>query len=110
MVSVLSVVFGAADGVYILRSNKEDTHLAVWESAQEPPRLDVLDLDDEIPVAAAGRGGHDVLIEREGDEDDDDEEVDHGADGTHRLGTAEWKRDMLAIGHEGCWTTSGVTL
>lgn len=53
---------------------------------QEATLLDMLDVEDDVPVASSAGSGDDVLVEGEGDEDDDDEQVDGGADGAHALG------------------------
>ncbi|QSZ32663.1 hypothetical protein DSL72_002242 [Monilinia vaccinii-corymbosi] len=61
------------------------------ELVQEPPMLHLGHFAHDIPIPTAARRGHDILVEGKRDEDDDDEQVDDGADGAHRLG------DLLAI-------------
>jgi hypothetical protein len=57
--------------------------------------LDVLDMQDDVAVAAAAGGGDDVLVEGKRDKDDEDEQVDGGADGAHALGDL----DLVRLGH-----------
>lgn len=59
--------------------------LAMREPMEEAALLDVLDLQDHITIASPTCGRHNVLVEGKGDEDDDDEQVDDGADSTHAL-------------------------
>lgn len=61
-------------------------HLAVGELVQEAALVDVLGVQDNVPVPAAAGGGNDVLVEGERGEDDDGEQVDDGADGAGALG------------------------
>lgn len=70
-------------------------HLAVRELVQEAALVDVLGVQDDVPVAAAAGGSNDVLVEGEGGEDDDGEQVDDGADGTGAL----WNLPPVGLGH-----------
>jgi len=62
------------------------THLAMRKPVQEAALLHMLNVQDDIAVPTAASGGHDVLVEGERREDDDDQEVDDGAYGAHALG------------------------
>lgn len=46
----------------------------------------MLKLNDDIAVSTATGRRNNVLVEREWDEDDDAEEIDRSAHGTHALG------------------------
>ena len=59
---------------------------------QETALIDVVNLENDIAVTSSARGGYNVLVEGEGNEYDDGEEVDHGADGAHTF------RDLNRIG------------
>lgn len=48
--------------------------------------LDVLRLIDHIAVSTTASGRDNILVEREGNEDDKDEEIYGGANGTHAFG------------------------
>lgn len=52
---------------------------------QEATLVDMLNMQDDITVAPPASGGNNVLVEGEGDEDDDGDKVDGGADGAHAL-------------------------
>jgi hypothetical protein len=62
--------------------------LVVGEPVQEPACLDLFQLFHDIAVAAARGGSDNVLVEGPWDEYDEDEEVDHCADGAHGLRAA----------------------
>lgn len=53
---------------------------------QEAPLVDLLQLDDDIPISTTTRRGHDVLVERKRDKDDDDEEINGCAHCAHAFG------------------------
>lgn len=65
------------------------------EAVQEPARVGIHNLEDDVSIPAPGRRGHDVLVEGEGDEDDGDEQVDDGADGAHGL----WDLPLMHLAH-----------
>ena len=50
---------------------------------KETALVDVLDVVNDVAVSSTTGRCDDVLVEGEGDEDDDGQEVDGGADGTH---------------------------
>ena len=58
----------------------------MWETVEEAPLVDVLDMEDDVAIPAAAGGSDNILVEGEGDEDDDSDEVDGSADGAHALG------------------------
>lgn len=62
---------------------------------QEAALVDLLELDDHITVSTTAGGGDDVLVEGKRDEDDDGDEVDGGADGTHAL----WDLGLVRLAH-----------
>ena len=62
---------------------------------QEPPFLDILLVHHHIPIPASAGGGHNVLVEGEGDEADHAQDVDDGADSTHAL----WYLFLVRLGH-----------
>ncbi len=64
------------------------------EPVEEAALVDVLGLEDDVAVAAAARGGDNVLVKGKGDEDDDGEQVDGGTDGAHALG----QLDLVDLG------------
>lgn len=74
---------------------EEKPYLVVGEAVQEAPLVDVLQLDDDIAVPTAARRRHNVLVEGEGDEDDDGEQVDGGAHGAHAL----WDVGAVQLAH-----------
>lgn len=55
---------------------------------QETAGLNLLELEHDITVSAAGRGSDDVLVEGPRNKDYQHEDVHHGAHGAHRLGAA----------------------
>ena len=70
-------------------------YLVVGEAMQQPARLDFFQLFHDIAVAAARRGGHNVLVEGPWDEDDEDKEIHHGADGAHGLWAGSCEQSCL---------------
>lgn len=50
---------------------------------QETALVDMANFQNHVAVTSSARGGYNILVEGEGDEDDDGEEVDHGANGAH---------------------------
>lgn len=61
-------------------------YLVVGEAMQETALVDMVNLENDIAVTSSAGGGYNVLVEREGNEDDDGEEIDHGANGAHTFG------------------------
>lgn len=59
-------------------------------------------LEHDIAIASARRGGHDILIEGEGDEDNDCEEVDSGADSAHTFRYLHTRRLAKVAAAEAC--------
>lgn len=55
---------------------------------KETTSLNMLELQDDITIAAARRSGNDVLVEWPRYEDYQHEDIHHGADGAHGLGAA----------------------
>lgn len=70
-------------------------HLAVRELVQESALVDMLGMQDDVPVPAAAGGSNNVLVERERGEDDDCEQVDDSADGAG----AFWDLPPIGLGH-----------
>ena len=56
------------------------------KTMQQSPGIDMVQLNDDVPVTTARSGRHNIFVERKGYEDDDDEKVDDGAYCAHRLG------------------------
>lgn len=52
---------------------------------QEPPRLDLLSLLNDISISTPRRRGDNILVEGERNEHYDHKEVYHSTDGTHGL-------------------------
>lgn len=62
---------------------------------QESALVDMLGMQDDVPVPAAAGGSNNVLVERERGEDDDCEQIDDGADGAGAL----WDLPPIGLGH-----------
>lgn len=58
----------------------------MWELVQQSPLLNEFDVHNHIPVSTTTSSDDNILIEREGCKDDDDQKIDDGADSTHALG------------------------
>ena len=67
------------------------SYLAVWETVEEATLLYVLHVEDDVSIAASACRRNDVLVERKGDENDDDEEINNCADAAHAF------RDFLLV-------------
>lgn len=67
-------------------------YLVMGELVQEPALVHMLNVQDNISVAATARRRHNILIKWEGNEDDDGQEVHAGADGAHALGQGRPRR------------------
>lgn len=77
------------------RKSRGCAHLAVRELVQESALVDMLGMQDDVPVPAAAGGSDNVLVERERGEDDYGEQVDDGADGAGAL----WDLPPIGLGH-----------
>ena len=53
---------------------------------QKTTLIDVVNLQNDVAVTSSTSGGYNILVEGKGNEYDDGEEVDHGANCTHTLG------------------------
>ena len=53
---------------------------------QEPPSLDLLNLNNDISITPSRRRRHDILIERKGYEDNDNQKIYNSANGAHGFG------------------------
>ena len=56
------------------------------KAMQQSPGVDMVQLNDDVPVTTARSGRHNIFVKRKGYEDDDDEQIDDGAYCAHRLG------------------------
>lgn len=56
------------------------------EAMQEASLLNMFDMQDDVAVASTAGRGDNVLVKGKRDEDNNDKEVDGGADSTHAFG------------------------
>ena len=59
----------------------------MWELVQEASQIDLLIRHDVVPVTTSARRRDDVLVEWERNKDDDDKEIDRGANSAHTFGS-----------------------
>ena len=62
---------------------------------QQASLINIRNLQHHISVSSTTSCRHDILVEREGNEHDDSEEVDGGADGAHAL----WDLGLAELAH-----------
>lgn len=68
------------------------SYLVMGEAMQEAPLVGVLDLNHNVSVSASAGRRNNILVEGEGNEDDDGDEIHRGAHRAHAF------RDLAAIG------------
>jgi hypothetical protein len=52
---------------------------------KEPSLLNMLNMEDNITIAASTSSRHDILVERKRNEDNDDQKIDNSANASHAL-------------------------
>ena len=67
------------------------------EPVQEAACFYLLSFKDNISVSTSRGGCYDVFVERPWNEDDDGEEVDNGANGSHTLRTTKELAGLMAV-------------
>lgn len=80
----------------------------MWELVQESALVDMLDLEDHIPIATTTSCRDDIFVKGKRNKDDDSENIDHGTDEActlgnfpaHSLGEVHPLEDLLEV-----WTT-----
>lgn len=71
------------------------SHLVMWKLVQKAAFIDMLCLQNDISIAASTRSGNNILEESGRNEEDDDKQVNNGANGAG----AFWNFLFVGFGH-----------
>lgn len=77
-------------------------YLAVRKFVEQTACLEMLHLEDNVPVTTARRGRHDVLVKWKRNEYDDNQQVNDSANGAHTF----WTLVQISV-HQCWWCASG---